>query len=395
MAYNVLVIFFIILSIFDVFIIKYKKNKFLLLILSLSIYLFFFGFRGFIHWDWFHYYPNWQTSINFLEAIRNGFKYNENINLTYEIGYQIWMSVLKIFFTNWNSYLFFTTLIDIICLLILFYRYSPYPVFSILLFLGFGGIQIQLDLMRNFKAILLFLFSIKYLVENKKISYFFINILTCFIHKSSFFYLLICSFLKEEYYKYKKIIMFIFLFGIVFFIFSDNFLYIILAFIKDILINFKLNIIKKLCYVLDGYLSSSFSNPRGIGLGFIEKIFSFILFYIHMEKINKDKYGKIFFNIFLFYIFTYLYGSGVRIVFERLGLLFICSYWILYPVLLKNISLIKKVLIFMFLVSFCVLKVNYTNPKAKELYEYKNILWNKETYEQKSKIFYEVSKRYH
>ena len=60
------------------------------------------------------------------------------------------------------------------------------------------------------------------------------------------------------------------------------------------------------------------------------------------KKINKDKYGKIFFNIFLLYIISYLYGSGVRIIFERLGLLFICSYWIVYPILLKKYFKIKK-----------------------------------------------------
>ena len=87
----------------------------------------------------------------------------------------------------------------------------------------------------------------------------------------------------------------------------------------------------------------------------------------------------------------------MRIIFDRLGLLFICSYWVLYPILLKKISNIKKIVIFIFLISFCSLKINsfyVLNLKEKELCEYKNILWNKESYEEKYKIFKNVMKRY-
>ena len=67
MAYNILMLFFIMLSFSNVFIIKQKKNKFLILILVFLGYLFFFGLRGFTAWDWVHYYPNYQSSINFLK----------------------------------------------------------------------------------------------------------------------------------------------------------------------------------------------------------------------------------------------------------------------------------------------------------------------------------------
>lgn len=397
MAYNILMLFFIMLSFFDVFIIKQKKNKFLILILAFWGYLFFFGLRGFMAWDWSHYYPNWLNSINFFEAVKNNFIFNLDIELEYEKGYQIWMSILKIFFINWHSYLFFTTLVDIICLLIIFYRYSPYPVFSILLFLGFGGMQLQLDLMRNFKAMLLFLFSIEYLISKKNMKYFLINVISSSLHRSCLVYLMIGYFLKKNFYKYKKIILSFFIIGIIFFMFSDDILYETLKIIRDIFISFRCNIFNKIINKLNIYLNSDYASPRGIGLGFLERIFSFSLFYRYRKEINKTRYEKIFFNIFLFYIFSYLYGSGVRIIFDRLGLLFICSYWVLYPILLKKISNIKKIVIFIFLISFCSLKINsfyVLNLKEKELCEYKNILWNKESYEEKYKIFKNVMKRY-
>ncbi|MBS5038772.1 MAG: EpsG family protein [Fusobacterium sp.] len=391
MAYNILIVSFIILSIFDIFI---KKKFFLILILSFFIYLFFFGFRGFIAWDWFHYYPNWISSIDFLEAIKKEFVFNMNTNLTYEKGYQVWMSILKTFFNNWNVYLFFTTLVDTVLLMIIFYKYSPYPVFSILLFLGFGGIQIQLDLMRNFKALLVFLFSIEYLKNKKNIKYFIFNIFSSSLHRSSLLYLIIGYFLNKNFYKYKKTLLSFFTLGIFVLIFSDKILYEILSFVKFFLENFNFKSFNNIIEKLNMYLNSDYATPGKIGIGFFEKTFSFILFYLYREKINKNEYGKIFFNIFLFYIFSYLYGNGVRIIFERIGLLFICSYWILYPILLKNISNIKRILIFIFLISYCFLKINTTyvlDLKVKKLYEYKNILWNNESYEKKYKVFREVS----
>lgn len=397
MAYNILLIYFIILSIFDVFLIRKKKNKLIIMILAFLGYLFFFGFRGFISWDWKNYYPNFVNAIPLSDIFQNDKIKLNNVYISFEIGYQIWISFLKIFFTNWNSYLFFTTLIDTLCLLFIFHKYSPYPIFSILLFLGFNGLQIQLDLMRNLKAIFIFLFSIEYLINNKNVKYLILNLLSSSFHRSSLVYLLVGYFLKKDFYKYKKIILNLFLFGILFLIFSSEILYETLNLIENFLTNFDLKIFKGICRKLNYYLNTDYSTVRGLGIGFIERTFSFILFYYYREKINKNKYGKIFFNIYLLYIFSYLYGSGVRIIFERLGFLFICSYWILYSIVLKNISKIKKIFLFSILIIFCGLKINiYTNfsVRAKELYEYKNILWDKEVYEEKLILYNKVFKRY-
>lgn len=395
MAYNVLMLFFIILSFFDVFIVKSKKKKKLILILIFIIYLFFFGLRGFISWDWKGYYPHFINTIPLYDIFQyKGVSFNKNYT-NFEIGYQIWVSFLRMFFDNWNTYLFFTTMIDISCLLVIFYKYSPYPVFSILLFLGFNGMQIQLDLMRNFKSMLIFLFSIEYLINKKYIKYLTFNMIGIFIHRSYLIYIIVGYFFKKNFYKYKNLLLSFFLFGVFFFLFSHNLLYEILNFIKETFIKF--NIYNSISEKLEYYLSNSYSNSRGIGIGFLERILSFILFYIYRKKINKDKYGKIFFNIFLFYIFSYLYGSGIRIIFERLGLLFICSYWIIYPIILKNTLKLNKILIFIFLIVLCNLKINVDiafNKKSKELHQYKNILWNKEIYEEKIIIFNKVLERF-
>lgn len=392
MEYNILMIFFSILAVFDVFFVKVKKKKIYLIVLIFITYLFFFGLRGFIAWDWSIYYLSYLNSIPLFSALKNG----ENIFRisNCEIGYQIWLSFMRSFFSEWNTYLFFTTFIDIICLLLIFYKYSPYPIFSVVIFLGFYGIVIQLDLMRNFKAILVFLFSIDYLVSNKKIRYIIWNLVSISFHRSCIVFLLVGYFLKKNLYKYKKIICIFFGTGVIFLIFSDSILRNILIIIRNFLINNELEIFSNITFKLDFYLNSNSIEARDFSLfGFIERIFTFILFFIYREKINKSKYGKVFFNIYLLYIFTYLYCSGVKIVFERLGLLFVCSYWILYPILLENMPKLKKSVLFFIIIILCILKVNVIikgNSMTKELYEYKNILWNKETYEEKIQILEKV-----
>lgn len=387
MAYNFLMLIFSILSIFDVFIIKNKKRKIYILIVTLIIYLYFFGLRGFIAFDWQEYYPNFLNINPLNDFLKSGIL--NNGNKQFEKGFEIWVSVLKIFFNNWSFYIFFTTFIDVICLFIIFYIFSPYPIFSIFLFLGFNGLQIQLDLMRNIKAILIFLYSLKYLINNKKIPYFILNIIGVFLHRSSLIFLILTYFLRREFYKYKKSLLTFFVLGIIFLLFSNSALYEILNFIKNLFLKSNINLIKQIYFKLDYYLNSTlYSSARGIGIGFLEKIFTFVLFYAYREKINKNKVGVIFFNIYLCYISTYLYGSGVKIIFERLGLLFICSYWILYPILLKNFLGIKKILIFIFLICFCIIRMNLIyilNTSLYERYRYRNILWNSETYEERIK----------
>lgn len=387
MAYNFLMLIFSMLSIFDIFIIKNKKRKIFILIIMLIIYLYFFGLRGFIAFDWQEYYPNFLNINSLNDYLESGIL--NNGNKQFEKGFEIWLSVLKIFFTNWSFYIFFTTFIDIICLLIIFYVFSPYPIFSIFLFLGFNGLQIQLDLMRNIKAILIFLYSLRYLINNKKTIYIILNVIGVYFHRSSLIFLMLGYFFRKKFYRYKKSLLTLFVLGIIFLLFSNRILYEILNFIKDLSLKSNINLIKQIYFKLDYYLNSTLhSSTRGLGLGFIEKIFTFILFYNYREKINKDKVGIIFFNIYLCYIYTYLYGSGVRIIFERLGLLFICSYWVLYPILLKNFLGIKKMLIFIFLICFCIIRINLIyilDISLYKRYKYRNILWNSETYTEKIK----------
>ena len=202
MPYLVLTIILIIFSILDIYYLKsYKSKKNVMIFLGI-IYIFFFGLRGFLAWDWIHYYPNFNFSLNLIEAIVMG-DYTFNIVSNYDIGYKVYVAMIKCFTNNYHIFIIITTIIDCLLLFICFIRYSPYPILSILLFLVYSGFQIQYDLLRNIKAILIFFFSIYYLERNRKIIVIGLLILEILFHSSSIVYLPVYYIIKKNILKNK------------------------------------------------------------------------------------------------------------------------------------------------------------------------------------------------
>ena len=94
MEYIVFILFMGIMSFIEVF--YFKKKIFFILVIIL--YILFFGNRGIIGFDLGHYYPNFYKIPNIFEMISSmRFKYCE-----YDIGFQIYIGILKVFISNFN-----------------------------------------------------------------------------------------------------------------------------------------------------------------------------------------------------------------------------------------------------------------------------------------------------
>ena len=113
----------------------------------------------------------------------------------------------------------------------------------------------------------------------------FLNIVGSTLHRSLLIFLLVGYFLKIEFYKYKKLLLLIFGFGIIFFIFSDDILYEVLKFIEKILKFLNLKIFTKIIAQLNFYLGNDFARSRGLGLGFIEN--NFVWSTLCIQRKNK------------------------------------------------------------------------------------------------------------
>lgn len=371
MEYNIFLILLAVLSLYEVFLSKNQKEiKFMLLLIASFVYWIFFGFRGFVSWDWFNYYRA------FLGE-----------NLSFEFGYTLFMEFGRCIFKTYFNFIAFSTLIDIFILSYFFYKYSPYPVMSLCMFLTFNGMHIQFDLLRHMRTLLLFLLSLSFLEKRNLRSYLFFNIIGSFFHRIGLFYLPLYFILNRNIIKYKKIIFFLLTIVIGLAMLKINLVRIAIMHFSDIQFY---GIGQK----ITRYLVSIHGNSQISTIGHIERLLTLFLFWNYLPKISKYRHGKIFVNMYILYLFTYYSFYSFRILSDRLaGFTFIVSYWIIYPTIIFLSKGYKKYFIFICLFIFMFLKINliYT-LKNVELYNYKNILFQEENLLIRKEIYIKTKK---
>ena len=105
------------------------------------------------------------------------------------------------------------------------------------------------------------------------------------------------------------------------------------------------------------YLNSKqYSVSYGISIGYLERSFTFLFFFLNRKKIN-EKEDKIFLNMFYLYSFIFLYCSDFRIVVDRIPTLIYCCYWVLYPKLYKFFCKKTKMLFLTLLLLYSIMKI--------------------------------------
>lgn len=337
------------------------------------IFIVFFGFRGFIGWDWNNYYPFFK-SIQPISHLKID-------QLSYEIGFGIFSSIVKTISSNYHFFVFINTLIDFILLHLFLKKHLPdyLYAFAFSVFIVMGGLIFEIDLLRNIKGLLLFLISIRYIEERKILPFFALNILGVLFHWSSIVFIPLYFFIHKK---------------------LDLRFIIVLIIIGNIIYLFQIQFIKpfvKLISELLGsqaeskseiYLNSSLFNKNyGITVGYIERIFSTILILIYYNRlIEKSKSMIIFVNSFFVYFILFFYFSELSIMISRVARLFYFSYWIVWPAIIDESKNTTKYLLFLPMAIFMNLKIIKSTNNI--LYKYDNTLWEKtQDYNVRNKIF--------
>jgi hypothetical protein len=135
-------------------------------------------------------------------------------------------------------------------------------------------------------------------------------------------------------------------------------------------------------YLLSDLWSSSF----GISIGFIERTLSFFLFtFFFFDKLLGTKKGNIIFiNCFYIYIFLYLYCSEMLIFIQRLPIMFVFSYWVLYPQIYDLLSKKRKIYFITIFLLYGSLRI-MSNYHSEE-FLYQNIIFNHNSAEKQREI---------
>jgi hypothetical protein len=331
----------------------------------LFLLLLFFGFRGFVYNDWITYYPfyaNIPTLFNGLDIVI------EYLGSSfYEPAFSLYSILCKTISPNYFFFQAVSSSIDIFILYYFFKTHIPHNIImGFIFFFLFQGLSIEINLLRNAKSLVLFLISIKYINEKNIFLYMGLNIIGMLFHGSAALYLPLYFILGKHFPRIIIIVMYIV--GNIILIFSIQWLEGALFRISNLL-----NI--RIFRLILVYLNSSVaSRVYEFSVGYFERQFTFILIFLFYNKlIRQSKTNIIFINLFYIYAFIYLYGTEIYVVVERIGLLFVCSYWILYAEVYRLISGKNKKMFLFLLIFYGALKLMSGHRFANQKYE--NVLF--------------------
>ena len=349
---------------------KNERKKHMLFVFSIILLIGFLGLRGFIGWDWWAYYPSYNN-------LPGGFNY--------EIGYEIWSNIFYKIGLSYHHFTFINTVADILILAYVLKKYSKYPIFSMFLFLAVQGLSFEVDLLRNAKAVLLFIISIQFIKERKIIPFLILNILGMTFHISSIIYLPMYFILNRNY--SRKIILPLIILGNIYYLLDTKIFIHILEYMSSVLpaaVGGKIT----------SYLSIIPQNYKlPIGTLYFERLVTFIMVFVflHKEKGSREKenpYSLIMENSFYIFYLIFLFTSEFFIASTRIGILFIYANWFLWGDIIENLRNTKtKVAVFLIAVLIGGNRIynHFDFNGNKILYCYENIITDHKSYEEKMK----------
>lgn len=328
--------------------------------ICVGVFIFFFGFRGFIFYDWASYYPLFHAFPDFSTLLTTPLSKWDT-----EPAFVLLGVVCKTLYPNYHFFVLICSSINLVLLWIFFKRYSDNIPLAFMLFLAFNGIMLCTDLMRNSISILLFANSVRYIEDRKPIPFFAINILGLMFHKSSLLLLPTYFFLHLRLNKWFLIV----LFGIA------NVMFLLhIPILKTIILFLSNYVDSSITYWMTLYTKMDLDAGFGIGLGYLERLLTGTLTLCYLNRIRSLRpKSDIFINSVLLYIIIFIVFNEFRQVSMRLSNLFSFGYWILWADLIKCFTIRNNRLIFATFVGiYCILKV-YGNCNYA-LADYENIL---------------------
>lgn len=343
-------------------------------LLSYIFFIFVVCFRWFISQDAFAYENFFHYVPNIFEAINTHFTRWS----WWEPGFCYYISIYKLFTDNYLIFQIIDSSIEIFLIYKCFERYDCNNPFAIMIFFAMNGFW-SFDVQRNFKAILLFFYALKFIeIERKNWkNYFLCLLIAYFFHNSSLLYFLVTPFFIIK--LTEKRLKIYFYLGLLMAIYSSFFLKMFISVFHPFLPG-------RIGEMISSYIltKSSFSVSRFFSFGTLEKLITYILIIIYFNKLKYVKCSVII-KCYVLYFLSYFVFYSFLEVSNRLSMLFVFSYWIIYFKILgvekrKHI----KNLLFVCITFYCILKMSLYNQPHQS---YNNVLFpNYMTLEERMKL---------
>jgi hypothetical protein len=337
----------------------------------------FIACRGFILSDSFGYYQFYKSIPDGLNTHQSISYFIENSSYGWEPGFVYFAVLCKKISSNYFFFQFINSTINIIIIFIFIRRFNDDNIIFSFLFFFLFGLATEINLMRNSKAIMIFLLSLKHLENKKYITFIIYNIIGSFFHTSALLYIPVCLLVNIKF--DKKLVLALWIVGNIKFILNIA----VLDSIFDSLanINSELRLLRIMTYYVD-------TENKALSIGYIERTATFLVIYCFSDRIiKKEARMRIYCNIAFTYFLLQLYLAEVGILSGRMTHMFNFVYWILYPriyILLKR----KENKIFFMCVFFGYAMLRLGASYKDIVQQYNNFLFGTVNYSER-KAYYD------
>ena len=341
-------------------------------VLSIILFVFFFGLRGYVAYDWSAYCP----AFNQLSDLPTMLSLPLN-KWPWEPGFIVFAIFCKWIYPDYFFFLFACSFLNAILLFRFFRKYVDNIPFALVLFCTMGGFEISINLLRNTIAILLFLNAIDFILKKKPLPYFATCILACTFHTTALVYIPLYFVLN------RKINI-----NVMFAIFvAVNIVYLFhIPILKSIILLFVDLLMPSTKLWIEAYLTMDATTGSVLSIGYIERLLTGVLLFCYMDKLRSLRRSNIFVNSMFFYLCIFLFLSEFRTMSVRCSYLFVFAYWITWIDLTKCFTYRNNKILFMsFIGIYSLLKVGFVNNTAMS--DYYNILFEDKTYNERLIFF--------
>lgn len=352
----------------------YRKT---LRIISIVIFILFFGFRGFVCWDWINYYKMFEYVDTLFHFSASSFLIiDSDASHSFDMvepGFILYMSTIKTLFNNWYFFILVSTIIDLIILDRFVRQYSFNYVFSFLIYFCLN-MSMEFDLMRNIKALLVFLISIPYLYKKNYIALILFTLLGMSFHRS--YLLFVPMYFVGMRCVNKRVLLVVFIILNIIYFCQIPILSILIQPIGAILGgSFEAKI--------QGYSTNDlYANNGGIDMGYIIRVIAFFfIIFLYKPILNLSEKYRFILNIYFIYLLIYLGMSDLPYLVDRAENIYGFIFIILYPLILCFLKRKARVYFFIYVCSYCLYAT--IGKTRSSMLEYENILFGAKSYEER------------
>lgn len=340
----------------------------------IATFVLFYGFRGFVSYDWYNYYPMFEEIEPLFNIANQKWVFivgDENGFGAMEPGYILYASIIKAIWPNWHFFVLVSTLIDIWVIDKFIRRFSPFYAFPILMFLVFS-MGLEFNVLRNAKAIMVFFLSFDAIYKKKWLPLIVYTLIGVSLHSSYLIYIPFYFIGTKDFGKKVWWIIFLII-NVIYWLQIPVVSTIVLPLVSSLGGDYAMKV--------EAYSNNVESSAVvGFSLGYIIRFITFVLVACNYRKIlafNKDLI--LILNIYLLYIITAIGMTDFMVLWSRMEVSLGFSMWILYPILGMLYHNKKRLLFLCYIFSYSILRVGMETSNI--MADYENILWGASDYD--------------